>query len=275
MTSTTHCTTRRATVAAVALAVTAGTAVGATPASASLETVRAGHNITSVHSIDMVAVSGYGSGAHTVRILGRDNVLKRTETAAPYDIDDRTAGVQYGLELNHGVDDTARDGDCWDAPVDIEPGDTVEVSVPGLPSPEKIVVDDIYFSQRSRIPAGSPTPDKVVVRGIAREWNASGTGAAIPLAKLDNNEFRSVDGKYRDSPESVTRWAGHPGGFVLHYDPDEVDRNRRGLSRAQIVTALMTQNGHATGYGHVDGAQETQFVEGFRASTAAVTADGC
>lgn len=213
----------------------------ATPASASLTGpgVDPGQNITVFANIDMVAVVGFGPVGSLVTVDVYRGDAKIGTASGPA----RDNGDGPGLEINHGVDGTALPGDCWNgAAPNISPGDRIVVT--HLGDVDEVTVDDIHYT-------GRPTMDgpDVVVHGVA--LRAGGT--PIPASFLDSAEFRSDSGKYRTTPVVEDR-AAAPGGFTLRYSYPYLagGRNRDGLSEEQMRQALLSQDGHAIGFGHTD-----------------------
>ncbi|HEX2075568.1 MAG TPA: Ig-like domain-containing protein [Geodermatophilus sp.] len=254
---------RRAAVAGAALAVVAPACVGTSSALATIvdNSVEVGKNITVLHNIDMVAVHGYEPvGTQiTVTVIGSGGAVKGSASGPSVGTDDGA-----GIEVNHGVDGTPQPGDCWDGSVpDIVPGDTVRVTANG--DTDEVLVDTLSFTGAPRL----DTNGDVVLTGVAKRAD----GTAIPASALDSGEFRSDDGKYRANPDRVTATAA--GAFELRYQPPYNGfRNDNGLTQTQRRDALLTQDGHAIGFGHTDPLPlESQLIEGFGTTSAA--ADGC
>ena len=235
---------RRAGVGVLSAVMASGAALPlvATPASASLTGpgVDAGQNITVFHNIDMVAVFGFGPVGSTVTVdVFRGTAKIGTATGPAVD-----GGDGPGLEVNHGPEGTAQPGDCWiGAAPDVRPGDRIVVTHAG--DVDEVTVDDIHFT-------GGPVADgdDVLVHGVALRAD----GTAIAASALDSAEFRDDTGKYRTAPAVVAR-SGVAGGFTLRYSPPYLDpdgRNRDNLTQAQRRSALLTQDGHAIGFGHTE-----------------------
>jgi hypothetical protein len=229
---------------ACATAVLAGAALGATtvPASASLTGpgVDAGQNITVFHNLDFVAVFGYGPIGTVITVdVIRDGVRIGTATGPTVDTPEGP-----GLEINHGPEGIPQPGDCWDRVTpDIRPGDRIVVTEGA--DTDEVTVDDIRFTGA---PAGDTTSDAVLVSGIAQRAD----GTPIAPSALDSGEFRDDTGNLRLAPNSIVATPGVTNGFTMRYSaPYQVERNRDNLTNEQIRSTLLTQNGHATGFGHV------------------------
>src|SRR5215213_2966137 len=234
----------RRTAAAVCTTATllgAGLAATAVPAWASLTGpgVDAGQNITVFHNIDFVGVFGYGPTGSVVTVdVIRAGVRIGTVTAPTVDTPEAP-----GLEINHGPVGLAQPGDCWEGTTpDIQPGDRIVVTE-GTDSDE-VTVDDIRFTGPA---VEDPTTGDVLVRGVARRADRT----PIAPSSLDSGEFRDDTGKLRLAPNRTEATAGVPNGFTMRYTaPYSIERNRNGLTLAQIKAALLTQNGHTAGIGH-------------------------
>lgn len=219
----------------------AGLAANAVPAWASLTGpgVDAGQNITVFHNIDFVGVFGYGPTGSVITVdVIRAGVRIGTVTAPTVDTPEGP-----GLEINHGPAGLAQPGDCWEGTTpDIQPGDRIVVTE-GTDTDE-VTVDDIRFTGPA---VQDPTTGDVLVRGVARRAD----GTPIAPASLDSGEFRDDTGRLRLVPSRVEATAGVTAGFTMRYTaPYSIERNRNGLSQAQIKAALLTQNGHTAGIGH-------------------------
>jgi hypothetical protein len=246
-------TLRRAACATVMLT---GATLGATtvPASASLTGpgVDPGQNITVFHNLDFVAVSGYGPAGTVITVdVIRAGVRIGTVTAPTVDTPEGA-----GLEINHGPEGTPQPGDCWAGVTpNILPGDRIVVTEGA--DTDEVTVDDIRFTGA---PVAESTTGDVLVRGIAQRAD----GTAIPLAALDSGEFRDDTGQLRLAPNRIEATPGVTNGFTMRYSaPYSFERNVANLTDAQIKAALLSQNGHATGFGHVDPLPlETMIVDG-------------
>jgi len=239
-------------VGAAALAAGSLGAINAAPASGSVVKLRPGRTITVIHNLDQVAVSGYPFGKDvTVRVV-RDGVTVGSVTA-PHTFN--LEGV--GLAINHGVEGApARPGDCWDGHTpDIRPGDHIVVS--DVRGQDEIVVDDIGFTGR---PSVRQDGDVVVpFRAV------DGNGAAIPLERLDEAEFRDSDADVRYRRDEITLEpveGGAPGEYQMRYDPsvppgaggddepepgDEPDPGDPPLTPETITRSLLG-DGHTIGF---------------------------
>jgi hypothetical protein len=241
--------------AAVCAAMLAGAGVGASPvpawASLTGPGVDPGHNITVFHNLDFVAVSGYGQAGTVITVeVIRNNVRIGTVTAPTVD-----GPEGPGLEINHGPEGAPLPGDCWEEVTpDIRPGDRIVVTQGA--DTDEVTVDDIRFT-------GAPVAGasgEVLVRGIAQRAD----GTPIAPSALDSGEFRDDTGDLRLAPSKVEATPGVVNGFTMRYTaPYNVERNGNNLSLDEIQSALLTQNGHATGFGHVDPLPlETMIVDG-------------
>jgi methionine-rich copper-binding protein CopC len=110
-----------------------------------------------------------------------------------------------------------------------------------------------------------------VVRGVAQRFD----GTVIPPAELDSGEFRDDTGKFRATPDVVEATPDVEGGFTVRYRaPYTGFRNSNGLTEEQRKQALLTQDGHAIGFGHVEPLpRESMLVEGIADVTG--PAPGC
>ncbi|MCF6745241.1 hypothetical protein E9529_13350 [Blastococcus sp. KM273128] len=247
--------------AGMALALVAPALVGTAPASASLTGPGVGpnKNITVFHNLDFVGVFGYGTVGQTVRVeVIRDGAVIGVAQGPAWNTDE---GV--GLEVNHGVEPGAPvyPGDCWAGGTpDIKPGDRVVVYAGTLRN--EVTVDDIRWTgaPQSADEDGDGTADSVVVHGVARRFD----GAVIPLSQLDSGEFRDESGKYRATPDTIEADPEVDGGFVARYRAPYLGfRNRDGLTEAQRRQALLTEDGHAIGFGHTEPLpRESMLVDG-------------
>ena len=231
---------RRLSAALSTMAIAAAGAGLAPSASATLVSefpVPADHNITVFHNIDFVATFGWDLGENLkIEVLRNDVVIGSAEAPAV------ATAEGNGLEVNHGPEAAAVDGDCWEGHTpDIRPGDTVRVTHASGVS--EVVVDRISFTGTAVEDANSD----ILMRGVAKF--ADGTN--IPIAQLDSAEFR--DGKFRGIPNAVEQDPSVDGGFVLRYTApyDLVEgRNADGLNEAQRKASLLNSGGHAIGFGH-------------------------
>jgi methionine-rich copper-binding protein CopC len=254
------------TVAASAVALLAPALVGAAPASASLTGPGVGpnKNITVFHNLDFVGVFGYGTVGSIVRVeVIRDGAVIGVAQGPAWSTPE---GV--GLEVNHGLEaGTPLPGDCWAGGTpDIRPGDRIVVTA-GTTRNE-VTVDDLRFTGRPEL---DPVTSDVVVRGVAKRAD----GSVIPPSALDSGEFRNESGKYRATPDVVEATPGVDGGFTMRYRaPYSGFRNSDGLTLEQRKQALLTEDGHATGFGHIEPLpRETMLLDGITDVTG--PAPGC
>lgn len=243
----------------------------ATPAAASLTgpEVDRGENITVFHNIDMVAVFGVGAVGDvvTVQVIREGNEIG-TATGPLVDTDDREAGDQPGLEVNHGVDGTPAAGDCWTGTApNVSPKDQIVVRNHRTGDLDQVTVDEIRFTGREH----NDATGQVLLHGIAKRFD----GSNIDPDALDSGEFRAVGGKFRAAPNDVVARPGVDGGFTAIYTlPYAVERNRDNLTNEQMETALATQDGHAIGFGHTDPLPlESMLVDGLGEANG--PAEGC
>ena len=238
---------------ATAMLVGAGLAASPVPATASLTGpgVDTGQNITVFHNLDFVAIFGYGPVGTVVTVdVVRNGVPIGTVTAPTVDTPDGP-----GLEINHGPAGLPQPGDCWEGVTpNILPGDRIVVTEGA--DTDEVTVDNIRFT-------GTPVEDSagsVVLSGTALRAD----GTPIPPSALDSGEFRNDTGKLRLAPNTIEATPGVVGGFTMRYSaPYALERNRDGLTDAQIKAQLLTQEGHAIGFGHVAPLPlETMIVDG-------------
>ena len=227
--------------AGTAAALVAPAIVGIAPASASLTGPGVGlnKNITVFHNLDFVGVFGYGSIGSTVRVEVIRNGALIGVAAGPA----VSTPEGLGLEVNHGLETgTPGPGDCWAGGTpDIRPGDRIVVTAGTVRN--EVTVDDIRWTGAPELAANGD----VVVRGVANRAD----GTVIPPSVLDSGEFRNESGKYRATPDVVEADPTVPGGFVVHYRAPYLGfRNSDGLTEAQRRQALLTEDGHAIGFGH-------------------------
>lgn len=246
---------RRKRWALLASAGLAASAVTALPAQASItgDGVRDGSNIMVMHNIDFVAVGGYGPNIGdpvTVEVF-RQGVLLGSASGPAIDAEGAS-----GLEVNHGPEGDPAPGDCFDNfTPDIEPGDVIHVT--DADGTDEITVDDIRFTGQ---PFVAPNGD-VLIEGIARRFD----GTPIPPAQLDSAEFRDGSAlRIFSDLIRIQRRTGPAGAFTMRYlSPFNTERNRDNLTPAQIRNRLLTVDGHAIGFGHVEPSPaDAQMVEG-------------
>jgi len=243
---------------AVAFALVAGGAAVA-PASASLVGgMAAGYNITTIHNIDMVVVSAPAvtpDGVNAKVEIKRDGAVVATAVGPIVMTREGPA-----MEVNHGPEGTPGPGDCWDTAKTndiVQVGDHVVFSVDGVRKGE-VIVDDLRLTD------------------IARE---RGNEIYVPftLDKADGSTPTGVEGEYRGPSDNQFRAAPAvrkltDTTYELVYSAPlyGVERNRNGLDPR---TELLSGDGHAAMFGHIDGAPEMQMVEG-RANSSG-PAPGC
>ncbi len=237
-----------------AMAVTALGVVPTASATVGPAGIAAGKNITVFHNIDFVATFGWNAGdAVTIEVF-RNDVLIGSAAGQAFDTPEGGA-----LEVNHGPEGAPAPGDCWDGHTpDVRPGDLVRVTGGGTTS--EVIVDDLLLNDPATLAANGD----VEVRGHAR----TAAGAAIPLADLNSGEFRTVlpNGQFRANPASVVADpAGGVGGFIMRYpSPYNGFRQPADSTPTQRRDALLGDDGHAAGFGHVAPLpDEAQIVEGY------------
>jgi hypothetical protein len=234
--------TRRRGAALVAAAGLAASAVAALPASATINSMAAGHNITVFHNIDFVAVTGWAADASLTVTVERGGVQIGTATGAASDPEATGAS---GLEVNHGPEGAPVAGDCWEGQTpDIQPGDVV--SVTDGTTTDQVVVDNIRFTGDPRLAAGGD----VIVPFVAR----LAAGGAVPLARIDSAEFRSTSRlRFESTDIQVQRQAGGaPGAYQMRYNAPFRPARNRDLLNQQQLRRLLLGDGHAIGFGHTD-----------------------
>jgi hypothetical protein len=254
-------------IAASAVAGSLGLGASAAQAAVGPQGVRPNHNITVFHNIDMVASFGHQIGQQTKVDVFRGAHHIASARGAAFDAADDGGA----LEVNHGPVGAPAPGDCWDgATPDIRPGDRIEVTNPGgLAGVDEAIVDDITIASRRTVvrdaatggpPSTGPTREEVWIEGVARYMDKDGAATPIPTAALDSAGFIDLpnDNQLRLGPNQVD--AGpNPGDYIARYydaDPREgfgynLERNRNNQTDAQILNAIKTSDGHASGYGHV------------------------
>jgi hypothetical protein len=222
----------------------AAAALAAVPASATIVNVEAGHNITVFHNIDFVAATGWAVGESLTMTVTRNGTQIGTSTGLAADPEATGAG---GLEVNHGPEAAAVDGDCWvgNTP-DIRHGDRVTVTNGTLT--DEVIVDNIAFTGDPQLQRNG----NITVPFVARRAN----GNAIPAAFIDSGEFRAAANnsvRFEGVPV-VRRPGGAPGQYNLVYRaPYQPSRNddQAPFNQRQLRRALLG-DGHAVGFGHVD-----------------------
>jgi hypothetical protein len=223
----------RPTAAAVALAMLA---IAPAAASAQAPVVRTGHSVAIFHNLDFVSATGYAVGTPL-----RVDVLRgphRIGTAHGITVGTATGP---GLEINHGTEGTARQGDCWDRLTpDVRPGDEIVVTDDG--GQDTVFVDTIRIDE---VVAGTAAGDEnVYVRGVARYAD----GTPIPPELLDSGEVRANGGGTRANPTQPVKRIGDPAGDAWEavYEAPTYGVFRGTASKAAILTGV-----HAMGYGHL------------------------
>jgi hypothetical protein len=230
------------TAVAVGLASLASTAVNTVPAEGTVRSMAPGHNITVFHNIDFVATFGHAAETLTVQVR-RNGVLIGSSSGPTVDTPEGP-----GLEVNHGPEGPAADGDCWVGHTpDIRPGDQITVSGAGFT--DRVIVDNIGFTGRPRALANGD----IVVPFNAYRAN----GRAIRPAFIDSAEFRAATNnsvRFEGNRVKVERRPGAgPGQLWQRYkSPFRPTRNddENPFNQRQLRRALM-RDGHATGFGHV------------------------
>jgi hypothetical protein len=224
----------------------AASALSALPASATVVSVAAGHNITVFHNVDFVTTSGWAAGEQITVNVHRGGVLIGTATGAASDPE---LTGSFGLEVNHGPEGAPVAGDCWEGQTpDIRPRD--QISVTNGTVTDTVIVDRIRFRGRpEQLPGGD-----IVVPFTAKRAD----GTAIPRSAIDSAEFRAAsNNQVRFDPDSIViqrRPGTGPGQYRMRYRspfrPSRNDQNNP-LNQAQLRRVLL-RDGHAIGFGHVD-----------------------
>ncbi len=218
--------------------------------------IAAGKNITVFHNVDFIATFGWAVGESvTVQVLRNGAVIGQATGPA---VDTPEGGA---LEVNHGPEGAPQPGDCWEGHTpDVRPGDLVRVTGGGTTN--EVIVDEISLSAASH----NLATNEVEVRGIAR----TAAGVAIPPADLNSGEFRTLlpGGQYRATPSEPVADPTRPGvvgAFVMHYPaPYTGFRQPANSTEEQRRNALLTDDGHAAGFGHVAPLpDEAQLAEGY------------
>ena len=218
-----------------------------------------GINISVFHNIDMVGTFGWPVGATVTVTVLRNGVEIGTSTGQTFD----AAPDGGALEVNHGPLGAPQPGDCWEGHTpDIRPGDLIRVT--GNATTSEIIVDNIDLTGPATLAAGGV----VEVRGVA----LTAAGAPIPPTELNSGEFRTVlpGGQFRANPDTTVADPGVPGGFVMRYLPPYAGfRAPADSTEAERQDALLTVDGHMTGFGHAAPLpDEAQLVEGFEDAVA-------
>jgi hypothetical protein len=227
----------------VATAGLAASALAALPASATINSMATGHNITVFHNIDFVAVSGWAADEEITVTVERGGAVIGTATGLASDPE---ATGSSGLEVNHGPEGAPVDGDCWVGHTpDIRPNDVISVSNGTVT--DSVVVDDIRFTGDPRL---APDGD-VLVPFVARLARNAGP---VPIGRIDSAEFRATSRlRFESTDIIVQRQAGGaPGEYQMRYNaPFSPSRNRDLLNQRQLRNLLLG-DGHAIGFGHLD-----------------------
>jgi hypothetical protein len=218
--------------------------------------IRDGKNVTVFHNLDFVAVFGYEVGEQlTVEVFRGDHLIG--SAFGPAVEVDEGLPLNGALEVNHGPEGTAVQGDCWTGHTpDILPGDHIVVT-DSTGATDEILVDDITMEAPRDYTETADTSD------VAVEGRASyADGTAIPVEQLNSGEIR-VGSRFRASASEVVRTPGTTDGYTAIYRAPYLDlRNRDNLSPAQQKQAILTGD-HAMGYGHVAPLpRETQVLDG-------------
>ncbi|HEX2176841.1 MAG TPA: chitobiase/beta-hexosaminidase C-terminal domain-containing protein [Nocardioidaceae bacterium] len=221
------------------------TALSALPASGTIGPagVRPGNSITVFHNIDFVAVGGYRLGSRVTVSVVRNGVTIGTASGPARDPE---ATGAPGLEVNHGPEGTPLAGDCWQGHTpDIRPGDHILVRGDG--GTDEVIVDDIRFT-------GDPA-EETPGGDILVPFTAIGAdGQAIAVERLDSAEFRAGSRVRFEATDIIVEPAATAGlgEYVMRYpSPFTPSRNRDTLNDAQL-RALLLDDGHAIGFGHID-----------------------
>ena len=216
--------------------------------------IEEGKNVSVFHNLDFVAAFGYNVGEKLTVDVYRNGVnighAFGPAVSAPEGLPKDGA-----LEVNHGPEGPAVQGDCWDGYTpDIQPGDLVKIT-DGAGGTDEVLVDNITIS-------GAPEENvagEVIVKGRA----SFADGTPIPIEQLNSGEMRSESPRFRATPNSVERDPAFADGWIATYRaPYDGFQEPRPLSDEQKKQAILDGD-HAMGYGHVAPLPtETQLVDG-------------
>jgi hypothetical protein len=274
------------------LGATVASALAATPALAAEgpQGVRAGHNVTVFHNIDMVAAFGSPVGAQTQIDVFRG--AHHVATARGAAVDTPEGGA---LETNHGPAGAAQPGDCWTgATPDVKPGDRIVVSNPGSAAGlDEAIVDNITIDTVTGLDTNPATGNPVELRTVpvadidpvtpgdqpgtrqaffeigtdievadprreiwveGEAWfvDENGDQTPIPLASLDSGEFLGpTDNQLRMSPTTVIAGTGGAGTYMAKYIEGQLNIERN-RNNIPVATILqqLEEDSHGMGYGH-------------------------
>lgn len=231
------------------------------------DSVADNHNVTIFANIDLVAVFGDAPGVVTRVEALRNDVRIGWAQGPAVELGEFPAPNAGGMEVNHGVEGAAGDGDCWASfTPDLMAGDVIRVT--RGTAVEQVRVDDITIDGMA---FNAPNGD-VHVTGRA----ALANGAPIPIADLDAGEVRQAVPRYRANPSEVIRTPGTTDGWTAIYKPPFTPFSEvsPALSVDERRQALLT-NEHAMGYGHVAPLPaETQLADGLEGSGPAIGCEG-
>jgi hypothetical protein len=225
--------------------------------------VGAGKNISVFHNLDFVAAFGHGVGDSLTVDVYRNGVnighAFGPAVSAPEGLPKDGA-----LEVNHGPEGPAVQGDSWEGyTVDIQPGDRVVVTnnaESAAPVVDEVLVDNITISGPPEDNAATLDDETdVVVKGRA----SFADGTLIPIEQLNSGEMRSESPRFRATPNTVERDPAFADGWIATYKaPYDGFQELQTLSDAQKKQAILDGD-HAMGYGHVAPLPtETQLVDG-------------
>ncbi len=216
------------------------------------DSVRPGKNITVFHNSDFVAVFGYPVGKRlTVDVYRGPH---RIATAFGPAV---AAEGSYGLEVNHGPEGPAVQGDCWEGHTpDILPGDRIMVA-DSTGGTDQVLVDDIAITRGPTDDASTASPYDVVLEGYA----SFADGTPIPVDQL-SGEMRNDEARFRATPNTIERISGTTDGWRATYKyPYNVTKSE-GLPTLEEKKQAIIHGDHEMGYGHVEPLPpETQIAE--------------
>lgn len=221
--------------------------------------VRDGKNIGVFHNLDFIAAFGYPVGEKLTIDVYRGEHKIATAFGPAIEVDEGLP-LNGALEVNHGPEGAAVQGDCWENfTPDILPGDRVVVT-DSAGGTDEVLVDGISINEEGPIDT-DPTSETAPVTLEGRASYAD--GAPIPIDSLDSGEIRHDGPRFRATPNNVERIAGTEDGWRATYQyPYNTTQIRDNPTIAAQKQAVLNGD-HAMGYGHVAPLPpETQLVEG-------------